>query len=545
LPEEELEEILDGVSDSGRPMTLWKNLMFQMFGRQPRRSNGLIKNLDDAAEAIRKAKNILVLTGAGISVSCGIPDFRSPGGLYDQINAKYKLPDPQCLFDINYIKRDQRPFFDFALQLYPSDDYKPSPSHKFIRMLEQRNKLLRNYTQNIDTMEDKVGLQRIVQCHGSFRTARCVKCGYQTEGAAIRNDIVEKRIPLCPRCPRPDNVTEIRLEPPSPPPASTAEETAATITADAATAATASADAVATTTTTTTTADSTSATATIATVATVAETAAAATAIGVTTNVDAGETQEKGDNREKEHDDEEDDDDDEDDGGHGGGFSLADLLAGSLPNSDESDDEAYEPVDVHAPPDPSTYPPFMKPDIVFFGEPLPEDFRRRIRPDCLRCDLLIVMGSSLRVQPVALVPRIISDLNPSCPQILINRETVGFPDEFDFSILDDCDRAVDALVEKLGWRFEEPPVAAGDRDGAAEFIGANKDENTDLEEYEPVSSDNDGIPAGYTSNSSDENDADEDEEEDDVNEAVVDAPAPETVADPSQTEATAVVGTSN
>lgn len=64
--------------------------------------------VDDAVELIRKSQRILVLTGAGISVSCGIPDFRSKNGLYAQLKeaGQYDLDDPQEMFDIHYFKQN-------------------------------------------------------------------------------------------------------------------------------------------------------------------------------------------------------------------------------------------------------------------------------------------------------------------------------------------------------------------------------------------------------------------------------------------------------
>jgi Sir2 family len=56
----------------------------------------------------------MVISGAGVSVSCGIPDFRSKDGLYDRIEARFALPDPQCLFSLDYLKDDPEPFFEFA-----------------------------------------------------------------------------------------------------------------------------------------------------------------------------------------------------------------------------------------------------------------------------------------------------------------------------------------------------------------------------------------------------------------------------------------------
>lgn len=85
--------------------------------------------------------------------------------------------------------------------IYPAH-FEPSPSHHFVRKLETQGKLLRMYSQNIDTLEQKAGIQRVVQCHGSFATATCTdpRCGYHTKGENIRADILAKRIPSCPRC---------------------------------------------------------------------------------------------------------------------------------------------------------------------------------------------------------------------------------------------------------------------------------------------------------------------------------------------------------
>ncbi|GAM28340.1 hypothetical protein SAMD00019534_115160, partial [Acytostelium subglobosum LB1] len=91
---------------------------------------------------------------------------------------------------------------------------------------------------------------------------------------------------------------------------------------------------------------------------------------------------------------------------------------------------------------------FMKPDIVFFGESLPDVFDQCIANDKDKVDLLIVMGSSLKVQPVALIPEI---LNANIPQILVNRELVGQPHQFDYAYLGDCDDFVRDLENKLGW----------------------------------------------------------------------------------------------
>jgi hypothetical protein len=67
-----------------------------------------------AAHIAAGAENIIIMAGAGISVSAGIPDFRSPGtGLYDNLQ-KYNLPEPEAIFEINYFKDNPRPFYMLA-----------------------------------------------------------------------------------------------------------------------------------------------------------------------------------------------------------------------------------------------------------------------------------------------------------------------------------------------------------------------------------------------------------------------------------------------
>ena len=115
-------------------------------------------------------KNIVVMAGAGwhmscsfsmhlidfwslgISVSAGIPDFRSPGtGLYDNL-AKYNLPEPTAVFDINYFQQNPAPFYMLAKELFPGQ-YRPTPTHLFIRLLHDKGLLRRCFTQNIDSLE--------------------------------------------------------------------------------------------------------------------------------------------------------------------------------------------------------------------------------------------------------------------------------------------------------------------------------------------------------------------------------------------------------
>merc|ERR1712072_400480 len=122
-----------------------------MVAEPPRRKKlPDVNTLEDVARLIRSSKKIIVLTGAGVSVSCGIPDFRSRDGIYARLSKDFPdLPDPQSMFDIKFFHNNPNPFFRFAKEIYPGS-FKPSLSHRFISYLESSGRLLRNYTQNID-----------------------------------------------------------------------------------------------------------------------------------------------------------------------------------------------------------------------------------------------------------------------------------------------------------------------------------------------------------------------------------------------------------
>ncbi len=108
---------------------------------------------------------------------------------------------------------------------------------------------------------------------------------------------------------------------------------------------------------------------------------------------------------------------------------------------------------------------YVKPDIVFFGEGLPDRFHRLVRRDVRDADLLIVMGTSLMVSPVCQIPEMVPR---NCPRILFNRELVGTfcrdgmksrrksygNKERDIFHEGDCDESVRLLCSLLGWEKE-------------------------------------------------------------------------------------------
>ncbi|XP_060574816.1 NAD-dependent protein deacetylase sirtuin-2-like [Ruditapes philippinarum] len=149
-----------------------------------------------------KCKNIVTMAGAGISTSAGIPDFRSPGsGLYDNLQ-KYNLPHPQAIFDIGFFHENPEPFFTLCKDLFP-ESYKPTPCHYFIKLLEKKNKLMRHFTQNIDTLERVAGLSddKNVEAHGSFNTGHCLECSDEYSLEWMKEQIFSKSTEtVVPKC---------------------------------------------------------------------------------------------------------------------------------------------------------------------------------------------------------------------------------------------------------------------------------------------------------------------------------------------------------
>ncbi|KAF9944659.1 NAD-dependent histone deacetylase sir2, partial [Mortierella alpina] len=154
-----------------------------------------VHSIEHVVELLKTSKRIMVLTGAGVSVSCGIPDFRSEDGIYSRLS-EFELDDPQQMFDLEFFRERPEIFYSFAREIFPSN-FIPSPSHYFIRLLEEQGSLLRNYTQNIDTLEQKAGIYKVLQCHGSFATASCVRCGHQVQGDEIKDSIFKQEVAYC------------------------------------------------------------------------------------------------------------------------------------------------------------------------------------------------------------------------------------------------------------------------------------------------------------------------------------------------------------
>lgn len=158
------------------------------------------RTIDGVAKYIKsgKCKRIVVMTGAGISTSAGIPDFRSPDtGLYANL-ARLNLPYAEAVFDISYFRNNPDPFYTLAHELYPGK-YRPTITHSFVALLQKKGLLHMLFTQNIDCLEREAGVtgDKIVEAHGSFATQRCIECKRVYPDDKMREMVSKKEVPHC------------------------------------------------------------------------------------------------------------------------------------------------------------------------------------------------------------------------------------------------------------------------------------------------------------------------------------------------------------
>jgi NAD-dependent deacetylase len=141
-----------------------------------------------AGELLQRAARVVVLTGAGISTESGIPDFRSPGGLWSRY-------DPTALtFDRFLASADtRRLYWEIATQSYPlMRDAEPNAAHRAVVAIERAGKLLLLVTQNVDGLHHKAGSSRdrTIEIHGSALHTTCVDCGTPYDREEVHQRVI-------------------------------------------------------------------------------------------------------------------------------------------------------------------------------------------------------------------------------------------------------------------------------------------------------------------------------------------------------------------
>jgi NAD-dependent deacetylase len=162
--------------------------------RHPRHSTAVEDSVSALAALVRARQRCVVLTGAGISTESGIPDFRSPAGIW----AEY---DPMDYATIAAFRRDPVKVWEFyALRFEVLTQAEPNAGHLALAELERGGLVQAVVTQNIDGLHQRAGSRDVVEVHGSIRTASCLDCG---ERVPLEDVVAAPRdapAPPCPRC---------------------------------------------------------------------------------------------------------------------------------------------------------------------------------------------------------------------------------------------------------------------------------------------------------------------------------------------------------
>jgi len=147
-----------------------------------------------AAEAIKNSHRIVFLGGAGVSTASGIPDFRSPQGIYN-VKSKYGVPY-EVMLSHSFFETNPGIFYEFYWSTMVNLKAKPNKAHFALAEFEKRGHDIVIVTQNIDGLHQEAGSHRVLEVHGTTESYHCVGCGK----AFDIHDITNHGVPRCPHC---------------------------------------------------------------------------------------------------------------------------------------------------------------------------------------------------------------------------------------------------------------------------------------------------------------------------------------------------------
>jgi len=144
---------------------------------------------------MRASNRVVALTGAGLSTASGIPDFRSPGGVWE----KYK---PVEYADFQRSEDARREHWKYKGATIPAMlEARPNPAHDALARLEAAGRLLGVITQNIDGLHQAAGSRNVLELHGTNRYAVCLRCGAEEPIEPVLERLVGgEDVPACERC---------------------------------------------------------------------------------------------------------------------------------------------------------------------------------------------------------------------------------------------------------------------------------------------------------------------------------------------------------
>jgi len=151
-------------------------------------------SVNQLAELIRRRQPCVVLTGAGVSTESGIPDFRSPTGLWARF-------DPLEYGSLEAFRRDPQKVWSFYKpRVGMLTEARPNPAHLALAELERMGLVQALVTQNIDLLHERAGSREVVEVHGSIRTSSCPGCGARYPLERVLELLGSADAPACAEC---------------------------------------------------------------------------------------------------------------------------------------------------------------------------------------------------------------------------------------------------------------------------------------------------------------------------------------------------------
>jgi NAD-dependent deacetylase len=148
----------------------------------------------ELASLIRERGPAVVLSGAGMSTESGIPDFRSAGGLWQEV-------DPYAVASIDAFNRDPlRVWRWYGQRIGVLVAAEPNEGHLALARLEHAGHVRAVATQNIDALHPRAGSEDVIELHGSIRRFECLSCGAHETLDGVLEQLREREAPVCPVC---------------------------------------------------------------------------------------------------------------------------------------------------------------------------------------------------------------------------------------------------------------------------------------------------------------------------------------------------------
>lgn len=158
-----------------------------------------MNSIEKSIRLIQNARKILVFTGAGLSTESGIPDFRSPGGIWERYD-----PEEFYFHKIISSEKAREKYWSMSTEFYDTmKSAKPNRAHLVLKEMEDMGKILAIVTQNIDALHQRAGSapEKVIEIHGTAFFVSCLSCGKRYEREEIQARLTAgEKAPSCDAC---------------------------------------------------------------------------------------------------------------------------------------------------------------------------------------------------------------------------------------------------------------------------------------------------------------------------------------------------------